>query len=156
MSSNRIKSSLSCFSERTKTVIKYSMMGASIGAVSGATIGGIAVGFTSLGYYVNASDNFKTVHGDEYPPKHCWTAGYHVHCGRPELNNAASAYASNVSSEKIAETGPWIAIGCTAAGAVLGLFAGARKGWKKDLTLSIPQSDIENAGQLSVAYQRFA
>jgi hypothetical protein len=145
MSSSRIYQCLeqvSCnVTARGKVVLRNSMVGLTAGA--GAALGGISVGFHDVKLRDDGIRNFEHDHYNEYPEQ-CWTdTKKNVHCSRPGLSSASSSYGLQYAKDGIAEVYPWIMVGCTAGLAVVGLFAGAIRGWRKELPAAITH-DIES------------
>ncbi|MDR3491972.1 MAG: hypothetical protein P4M12_08030 [Gammaproteobacteria bacterium] len=144
MSSSRIYRCLemaACnVTERGKTVLRSSAAGMMIGALSGAALGGVSVGFHDLKLRDDGIRNFKSDHKNEYPEV-CVTYKDGCHkCTRPGLDEPAFDFGLGYAKEEIAKVWPWILVGCTIGGAAVGLFAGAARGWKKEL----PVADVES------------
>lgn len=138
---------------RGKEVLKFGLYGTMLGAVSGATLGGISVGFHDMVLRNQAASNFIRDHENEYP-KDCHLDGKVTHCTtNPDLDRAANNYGTQYAQEKIAEQGPPIAIWCTVGGAALGLFSGLAYGWMKTLPVTAI-ADIEQDVELQRNYQQ--
>jgi hypothetical protein len=144
MSSSRIYRCLeqaSCnITQRGKVVLRSSMIGLMAGSLSGAALGGVSVGFHDVRLRDVGIRNFESDHKSEYPEVCGKDSHGRQSCSRPGLSDASYAYGLNYAKDGIAKVGPWIAVGCTIGGAVIGLFAGAARGWCKPL----PASDIES------------
>jgi len=126
---------------RGKTVLCSSVSGLLIGALSGAALGGVSVGFHDVKLRDDGVRNFKSDHESEYPQACSKDRDGHQTCSRPGLDSAADAYGLSYAKDEIANVGPWIAVGCTIGGASIGLFVGAVRGWNKSLP---PAGDIES------------
>jgi hypothetical protein len=146
MSSSRIYRCLEAAScnvtARGQAVLKSSVIGLMAGALSGAALGGISVGFHDVKLRDDGIRNFENddTNKSKYPEVCTTDKDKHMHCHRPGLSDASYSYGLNYAKEEIAKVWPWIFIGCTAGGAALGLFAGAVRGWNKTL----PANDIES------------
>jgi hypothetical protein len=137
MSSSRIYQCLeqvSCdMTARGKVVLRSSVVGLMTGALAGAALGGVSVGFHDVKLRDDGIRNFEKDHKNEYPEVCYKNREGRQHCERPGLETASTNYGLQYAKEGIAEVGPWIAVGCTAGLAVVGLFAGAIRGWRKEL-----------------------